>query len=68
MIMQINSENSSTLIPSFIILLSIKTQPKMPAKMGPMIGDTSIEAVKTTPLLKRSPKAAMIAAESMSNK
>ena len=66
--MQIKSEHSSTLIPNFINFLSIKTQPKMPAKMGPMIGDTSMEAVKTTLLSKRSPRAAMIPVESVNKK
>ena len=57
--MQINRDINPFLIPLFLNSLSPIRHPKVLAKTGPMIGETSIEATMTTELSSSSPKRAM---------
>ena len=51
---------SISYIPCFLKVLSCMTVPNIPARIGPINGETSIEATRTTELFSNRPKKAII--------
>ena len=60
MAMEMTSEAVSYLTPLLVSDQSLTTTPKMPARMGPIRGDTSMEATRVTLEFSSSPNSAMM--------
>ena len=60
------SDIASCFMPLFLNSLSDITLPNIPPKIGPMIGDTNIDATRTTELFSTKPKKAIILARQTS--